>query len=219
MKGELGCFMKPTKPEAWDRCSTEERINRLFEYILPRVDYFKCPVSKDDIYQQTALVYLEAITNEGNQLSFRQMCNHCLNRVRYYLKTVNDVEIDHDSIIDEECYLMLRDLTDMVSDDFRASLDQILTELEKDSYHQVWFDTYRSEVGIPIQDPERSNEIADLSKPAIRDLWDTSKRMINREIYHYVVNLGFLPEAVDFNLACDNIRSLGHDSIFSETFY
>ena len=46
MKGELGYFMKPTKPEAWERCSTEERINRLFEYILPRVDYFKCPVSK-----------------------------------------------------------------------------------------------------------------------------------------------------------------------------
>lgn len=211
--------MEKTKPEAWEKCSTEERIDRLSSYVIPRVDYSHLPVTKEDIYQQTALVYLEAMTNGGERLNFHQMSNHCLNRVRHYLKTLIDEETDCDSGLEPDGYLMLRELTDMVSADFLTRLDQVLIELEKDSYLQVWFDTYRREVGIPIRDLDRINDVADLSKPPIESLWYDARKVLESKIRNHVSGLGWLPESIDFLLSCEILHRLGADSIFSKTFY
>lgn len=205
--------------EAWKDCSIEERIDRLSEYVLTRVDYSQTTASRDDIYQQTALVYLEAITNGGNDLSYRQMCNHCLNRVRYYLVQENQECLDSEQEIDEYAYMALQDLIEMTSDDFIHSLDRILSELEKESYLRVWFDTYRSEIGIPISDPERATEIADLSKKPIESLWFDARKALERNIESYVRNFGWLPESIEFSLVSERLTTIGKDSVFNSTFY
>jgi hypothetical protein len=205
--------------EAWKDCSIEERIDCLSEYVLTRVDYSQTTASRDDIYQQTALVYLEAITNGGNDLSYRQMCNHCLNRVRYYLVQQKQECLDSEQEIDEYAYMALQDLVEMTSDDFIHTLDRILSELEKESYLRVWFDTYRSEIGIPISDPERATEIADLSKKPIESLWFDARKVLERSIESYVRNFGWLPESIEFSLVSERLKTIGKDSVFNSTFY
>ena len=208
------------KPEAWEKCSTEEKIRRLSEYVASHVDWIPPSMSREDVCQQTALVYLEAeMNNLDEPLGYRQMCNHCLNRVRYYLDNQTGYRPDCELGLDEEAYLALKELSRQAAEDFLNGLDSVLCKLERGTYSQVWFDTYRDEAGIRIPDPERELDVADLSRPAIANLWLDSREIIERKIRYHVDDYGYEPESLGFALSCEQLYRLGSDSLFSKTFY
>lgn len=212
--------MKNDPQNKWEESTIEERVKDISEFVFLNIGSLPFFVSHDDVEQQIALNYLEAIHEKVLPKSISKDRHYILAQTRYWIRKnaqfyENRIDTSLESVVSVEYFKEYRSSIIRFYNALSTLIESIVYEIPAS-----WISIYRMlhfDVSRYYEYSNLIKEVAFKMKATEKWIYDVDGA-INRKLKLYIINNERTQEVIEFRLAANQLNRIGVDSVISGIF-